>query len=397
MQRSELFAIVTTIAILTIILIMMVTLTTPYLVTAQPIPSALPPSTQVPSPLTNIYKQIKNSVVQVITTETSAAVADDNSSSQASQDERLNINTGYIYDKAGHILTSAAAVEGGANTTATAIDVTFASGNTYSANITGKDLYSGLAVLEVNNRSALLTHNERIDPLPLLSNSSTLEIGQPVAIIGNPFGLSFSITSGLISGLDRLVPIPDSNISTSGAIQINGIINRGDSGPVLNMDGKVVGLMSLIYSGRNDMFTGINFAIPSNTIQKIVPQLIANGTYKHPTLGVLGTSITPRIADAMGLREARGFLVTDVASGGPAALAGIHGSSGNQSIDIGGRQIASGGDVIVGVDHRPVKKTEDLITYIEDSKSVSDTVTLKVLRNGIMKDIDVKLKERPSP
>jgi serine protease Do len=390
MLRSEALGALTTMTTLTIILTIIAASITP-IVSAQPISSALP-SAQGPSSLTNLYKQAKNSIVQITTTFKEAA--DDNSTS-SSNNPSSAINTGFVYDKDGHILTSTGVIEGEGNPTTTpvSIDVTFASGNSYSANITAKDVYSDLAVLQINNKSSLLAHQERIEPLPLLSDSSTLEIGQPVAIIGNPFGLSFSLTSGLISGLDRIAPIPGSTFSIPGTIQINGILNPGDSGPVLNMDGKVVGIMSMIFLGSNNTFSGIGFAIPSNIIQKIVPQLIANGTYKHPTLGVSGTNVTPQIADVLGLREPRGFLVADVIVGSPAAVAGLHG--GNQTIDIHGRQIPIGGDVIIGIDNKPVKKIDDLLSYV-DSKYVNDTITLKVLRDGMTeKNIVVKLAQRP--
>jgi S1-C subfamily serine protease len=391
MLRPEAFGILTTMTTLTIILIITTASITPV-VNAQPISSSLPPA-QVPSPLTNLYKQAKNSIVQITTTFDEAT--NDNSTSSSSTNQSSAINTGFVYDKDGHILTSTGVIlseEGNSTTAPTSIYVTFASGNSYSANIPARDPYSDLAVLQINNKSSLLAHQERIEPLPLLSDSSALEIGQPVAIIGNPFGLSFSLTSGLISGLDRIAPIPGSTFSIPGTIQINGILNPGDSGPVLNMDGKVVGIMSMTFLGNNNTFSGIGFAIPSNTIKKIVPQLIANGTYKHPTLGVAGPTVTPAIADVIGLREPRGFLVADVIPGSAAAMAGLHG--GNQTVNIHGKQIPIGGDVIIGIDNKPVKKIDDLLSYV-DSKYVNDTITLKVLRDGMTeKNIVIKLAQR---
>jgi S1-C subfamily serine protease len=333
-------------------------------------------------PFTDLFKRVHNSVVEI-----TSIVAGSNKSS--GNQTTTNINTGYIYDNNGHIVTPESVIHG-ANKT---VDITFSDGNIYTANVIGKDLYSDIAVLQLD-KSAL--SQETIQPLPILSNSSTLEIGQPVAVIGSPFGLSFSMTGGMISGLNRLVPVPGTGFSIPGEIQFNGIINTGDSGPVISLDGKVVGLVSLFYSGTNNTFSGINFATPSNTIQKIVPHLIATGSYQHSWLGFNGGTVTPDVAKAIGLsNKTKGVIVGSVTSGSPADMAGIAG--GTQNTTINGNNVTLGGDIVVGIDNKQVSKIDDIINYVDSAKSVGDTIVLKVLKNGSEHNVDVKLTARPSP
>ncbi|MBV9179021.1 MAG: trypsin-like peptidase domain-containing protein [Nitrososphaeraceae archaeon] len=373
MQYSKLTTIETAI-IAFIIIATIVVLPVQHLIiaTAQSIPPRLP--TQPSTSLTNIFKQTQNSIVLI----TAPPLA---------KNQNVSFGAGFIYDKNGHILTAKNVLDG----TRPPIDIMFADGNSYSAHIIGKDPYSDLAVLQLD-KSAL--SQERIQPLRMLSNSSTLEVGQPVVLIGYPYGLSFSLTGGMISGLNRL--IPKSGFSIPGGIQIDGIINPGDSGPVQSLDGKVIGLMAQVLSGNNSTFTGINFAIPSNNIQKIVPQLIATGSYKHPWLGINGATITPDFIRAMGLKnnQTKGVIVGSVAKGSPAYTAGILG--GKQTTIINGQNHTLGGDIVIGVDNKQIRNIEDLISYVDISKSVGDTIVLKVLRNGTIHNIDVKLTERPS-
>ena len=343
--------------------------------TTQPISPMLPTQSSSMS-LTNIFKQAQNSIVLI----TAPPIA---------KNQNVSLGAGFIYDKNGHILTAADVLEG----TKPPIDIMFSDGNFYSARIIGKDSYSSLAVLQLD-KSAL--SQEKIQPLPILSNSSTLEIGQPVAVIGYPYGLTFSFSSGLISGLNRFVPIQsNSKFSFPGEIQFNGIIDPGDSGPLLNLDGKVVGLVNQINTGSNGTFSGINFAIPSNAIQKIVPQLLATGSYKYPWLGLDGSSITPEITRAMNLKnQTKGVIVGSVAKGSPAYTAGILG--GRQTM-INGQKYTLGGDIVVGVDNKQVRNIEDLVSYVDFGKSVGDTIVLKVLKGGnVIKNISLKLSERPT-
>jgi S1-C subfamily serine protease len=313
------------------------------------------------------------------------------------------LGSGFVYDKEGHIITNNHVVAGGSGD----LDVTFLDGTVYDARLIGSDPYSDLAVLKVEED----VPRDKLVPLPL-GNSSTLKIGQPVAAVGNPFGLSGSITEGIISGLGRSLPssvpqdptIPQLDVPSLPAppafsipdiIQTDAAINPGNSGgPLLNTRGEVIGINTAIFSNTGS-YSGVGFAIPSNMIQKVVPSLITTGSYTHPYIGITGLDITPEIAEAMGLQEARGFLVTEVTAEGPAAEAGIQG--GDLLADINGREIELGGDVILEIDNKTVRKIDDILTYLEREKQVGDIVQLTVLRDGQLQEIPVTLAARPTP
>jgi serine protease Do len=313
------------------------------------------------------------------------------------------LGSGFVYDKEGHIITNNHVVAGGSGD----LDVTFLDGTVYDARLIGSDPYSDLAVLKVEED----VPRDKLVPLPL-GNSSTLKIGQPVAAVGNPFGLSGSITEGIISGLGRSLPssvpqdptIPQLDVPSLPAppafsipdiIQTDAAINPGNSGgPLLNTRGEVIGINTAIFSNTGS-YSGVGFAIPSNMIQKVVPSLITTGSYTHPYIGITGLDITPEIAEAMGLQEARGFLVTDVIKGGPSDRAGIHG--GYIVTNINGTEIELGGDVILEIDNKTVRTINDILTYLNTQKKVGDIVQLTVLRDGQLQEIPVTLAARPTP
>jgi S1-C subfamily serine protease len=312
------------------------------------------------------------------------------------------LGSGFVYDKEGHIITNNHVVAGGSGD----LDITFIDGTVYDARLVGSDPYADLAVLKVEED----VPKDKLVPLPL-GNSSTLKIGQPVAAVGSPFGLSGSITEGIISGLGRSLPssvpqdptIPQLDVPSLPAppafsipdiIQTDAAINPGNSGgPLLNMGGEVVGINTAIFSNTGS-YSGVGFAIPSNMIKKVVTSLIATGSYTHPYIGITGLDITPEVAEAIGLQEARGFLVTDVTAEGPAAKAGVQG--GDLLADINGREIELGGDVILEIDNKTVRKIDDILTYLEREKQVGDTVQLTVLRDGQLQEIPVTLAARPA-
>ena len=312
------------------------------------------------------------------------------------------LGSGFVYDKEGHIITNNHVVAGGSGD----LDITFIDGTVYDARLVGSDPYADLAVLKVEED----VPKDKLVPLPL-GNSSTLKIGEPVAAVGSPFGLSGSITEGIISGLGRSLPssvpqdptIPQLDVPSLPAppafsipdiIQTDAAINPGNSGgPLLNMGGEVVGINTAIFSNTGS-YSGVGFAIPSNMIKKVVTSLIATGSYTHPYIGITGLDITPEVAEAIGLQEARGFLVTDVTAEGPAAKAGVQG--GDLLADINGREIELGGDVILEIDNKTVRKIDDILTYLEREKQVGDTVQLTVLRDGQLQKIPVTLAARPA-
>jgi S1-C subfamily serine protease len=246
---------------------------------------------------------------------------------------------------------------------------------------------------------------ENLVPLPL-GNSSQLRIGQPVVAVGNPFGLSGSMTEGIVSGLGRILPssVPQGDLLLRqedtasflipNIIQTDAVINPGNSGgPLLTTGGEVVGMNTAILSNTG-VYAGFGSAIPSDIIKKVVPELISTGTYRHPYIGIAGVDMSPEIADEMGLNGSRGFLVTEVTSGSPAERSGIRG--GGALTDINGRQIELGGDVIVEVDNVTVRKIEDLLSYLQSERSIGETVILNVIRDGRNQEIGMTLAARPT-
>src|SRR5215211_3471448 len=304
----------------------------------------------------------------------------------------VTLGSGFVYDNSGHIVTNYHVVAGDDD-----ISITFIDGTVYRTRLVGTDQYSDLAVLHVEDD----VPTDKLKPLPL-GNSSSLRVGQEVVAIGNPFGLSGSMTEGIVSGLNRLIPVyqdPLSNVaapafSIPDVIQTDAAINPGNSGgPLLDMEGEVIGINSAIFSTTGG-FAGIGFAIPSNTITQVAPSIIATGSYQHPWLGVSGIDMTPEIAEAIGLGEPRGFLVIEAAPGGPADSAGVQG--GDTPAQLDGREIPLGGDVILAINDKDIRKIDDVLGYLQQATKVGETVTLTVWRDGQIIQIDVTLGPRPS-
>ncbi|MBI5146515.1 MAG: trypsin-like peptidase domain-containing protein [Thaumarchaeota archaeon] len=331
-----------------------------------------------PSSLTLIFKQVENSVVQItskVSTVNESVII--NGSPLESQSTRLG--SGFVYDKLGHIITNNHVVSG-----AKTVDVRFVDGNIYSANVIGTDPFNDIAVLQIIDDYS----DEQLNPLPL-ADSSLLDVGQQVIAIGNPFGLSDTMTTGIISQMGRLLPNQGSGYSISNVIQTDAAINPGNSGgPLLNMDGQVIGINTAIQSTTGE-FSGIGFAVPSNTVKRILPSLIEKGAYAHPWLGVSGTSLVPDIAQKLGLaKNYKGVFVTSTISDGPAAKAGIQEASYNINREI------KGGDVIIALDGYKIRDIDDLIIYLSENKNVGDKVVLQINRNGNIIDLTAVLQER---
>ncbi len=322
--------------------------------------------------LTDLFQKVENSVVQIT-----------DSSETDVFESRLG--SGFVYDDNSHIITNHHVVSGGGNR----LDVTFPDGTVYRASLIGSDPSADIAVLYVEEVS-----KEKLLPLSL-ADSSKVRVGERVAAIGNPFGLSGSLSTGIVSGVGRQIPAEgEEGFTIPDIIQTDAPINPGNSGgPLLNMRGEVIGINSAIYS-TTGQFAGVGFAIPSNTIAQIVPSLITTGSYQHPWLGVAGRDMTPGIADSLGLDEPRGFLVMDVVAGSPAEKAGI--LKGNQDTIIDGIPIRLGGDVIIAVDNNTVRKIDDLLAYVEMEKSVGDDLKLTILRQGQTMEVIATLAARPS-
>ncbi len=297
------------------------------------------------------------------------------------------LGSGFVWDTAGHIITNNHVIDG-----ATSISVTFSDGTTASAKVVGADPASDLAVVQVNLPAS------QLHPVQL-ADSTQIKVGQFAIAIGNPFGEQNTMTTGIISALGRSLPVDNGvaqgpSYTIPDVIQTDAPINPGNSGGVLlNSDGKVVGVTSAIESPVRAS-SGVGFAIPSAIVQKVVPALIKTGHYDHPYIGISGATLTPSLAQAVGLKtDQRGALVGTITPGSPADKAGLRG--GTQQTTIDGAPASIGGDIITAIDGQPVRSFDDLVTYLARSTEVNQTVTLTVLRDGKEQTIKVTLLARP--
>ena len=291
------------------------------------------------------------------------------------------VGSGFVFDKKGHIITNAHVIEDSTKTV-----VTFLDGRSYNAEIIGIDQYTDIGVIKVNADLKLL------QPLTL-GDSSNLQVGEPITAIGNPFGLSGSMTSGIISQMGRLLP-SGSGYSIPDVIQTDAAINPGNSGgPLLNMRGDIVGINTAIQSTTGE-FTGVGFAIPSQTVAKIVPTLISEGEYNHPWIGISGRDIDPDMAKVLGLEDALGFLIITVVEDSPAWDAGLIGS--DKTIEVEGREYSIGGDIITAVDGIDVRKIDDILIHLQRVKTVGDEMDLEILRDNRTTNVTIVLQERPN-
>ena len=295
--------------------------------------------------------------------------------------ETGSLGSGFVFDDLGHIITNAHVVE-----SASSVTITFLDGSQYNAQIIGLDKFTDIAVIKVEEKPRYL------HPLQM-GDSSTLKVGEQVAAIGNPFGLSGSMTSGIVSQIGRLLPSQDTGFSIPNVIQTDAAINPGNSGgPLLNMAGKVMGINTAIQSGTGQS-AGIGFAVPSNTILKVVPVLIEEGKYSHPWIGISGKDIDPELAKVRDLDQSKGFLIVTVVPGSPAEIAGLKGVS--EIKIIGDKEYPADGDIIVSVDGKEVRKISDILIHLQDEKSVGDEMILGILRDCEIMHIILALVERP--
>lgn len=319
-------------------------------------------------PIPKVFDIIKDSVVR-IKTQVQTTLGFENYAQ----------GSGFVYDQEGHILTNNHVIED-----ADKIIVTFTSGNITEATIVGADPYSDIAVIRVDLPS------ETLHPV-VLGNSSDLIIGEPVVAIGNPFGLSDTITAGIVSQVERSLSAPG-GYRVVDVIQLDAAINPGNSGgPLVNMIGEVVGMNTAIIEGSS----GVGFAIPSETITRELSSLLATGKYVHSWLGISGNDIDLDIAEAIELNYTYGVLIGEIVEGGPAEIAGLMG--GDRTEMIGGNLYIVGGDVIVGISGLKVRNFDDLSVYLERNTRPGDTITLIIIRNHQKITKQVILGERPVP
>ena len=336
-------------------------------------------SSSNPLSLNTIFKQVENSVVQ-ITSKIPTIVVPNPLNPPSSN--ATTLGSGFVYDKQGHIVTNGHVVGD-----AKVVDVTFVDGNRYTANVMAKDIETDIAILQISKPQQLLSS---LKPL-VLGNSSKMDVGDAVIAIGNPFGLSDTMTTGIVSGIGRSLPMSLGGFTIPNVIQTDAPVNPGNSGgPLLNTQGEVIGMNTAILSATNT-FSGIGFAIPSNSITKIVPTLIEKGYYLHPYLGFTSGTLTSDLAENASLpANLEGAYVNTIMKNSPADKAGIHGST----IDQYGKKHL--GDIIIAADGHNITKADDLVNYIGQHKSVGDNLTLTVYRNGHVVDLKATLTARPS-
>lgn len=333
--------------------------------------------------LPDLFTKVEKSVVQV--------TEQDQSNELGSR-----LGSGFVYDKDGHVITNYHVVVPGSNNN-DELQVSFLDGNVYSAELVGFDQFADLAVIKVKNISS-----DKLTPLPL-ANSTNLRIGETVVAIGNPFGLSGSMTVGIVSGLGRLLPSNEngenlgttSSFSIPNIIQTDAAINPGNSGgPLIDTQGRAIGINTAIFSNTG-VYSGVGFAIPSNTISKVAQSLIQTGSYRHPYIGIIGLSLTPDLAKQIGLTQTKGFLVTSITKGSPAEKADLR--TGTTTKTLNGRDFDVGGDIILKIDNRDVTKIDDILAYLESQKHVGDKIHLTILRDNTIRELDLVLGEKPSP
>jgi S1-C subfamily serine protease len=284
--------------------------------------------------------------------------------------------SGFVYDTSGHVVTNQHVVDG-----ADSVTVRFADGSTYKATVVASDASTDVAVLKVDAPTS------KLHPLTL-ADSSKVAVGDGVVAIGSPFGLENTVTTGIVSAIGREIDAPDGSV-ISDAIQTDAAINHGNSGGVLlDLQGDVIGVTSQIESnsGSSD---GVGFAVPSNTVQAVVTQLLGGGTVKHAFLGVSVQTIPANVADALGVPA--GVAIENVESGSAADDAGLRAGTGSQTV--AGQQYPTGGDVVTAVDGTKVTTSEQLRGIISAHKP-GDTVDLTVVRNGNTRTVHVKLGSR---
>ncbi len=344
----------------------------------QPLPELPPLSVDLSERdtiLTELYKRVSPGVVSILVTTNIGG----------------STGSGFVYDKEGHIVTNYHVVEG-----VDLVEVDFPSGYKARGEVIGTDLDSDLAVIKVAAPTEVL--------LPLqLGDSDSVQVGQTVIAIGNPFGLSGTMTVGIVSAkgrtLESLRQTEGGSFFTAGdIIQTDAAINPGNSGgPLINLNGEVIGVNRAIRTtgttpNGDPVNSGIGFAISGNIVRRVVPVLIEQGAYDYPYLGVTSREdLTLEMIEELGLPRQTGAYITSVTPGGPADQAGLRG--GSQPTSFPG--LTRGGDLIIAIDGRPVNSFGEMLSYLINNKSPGDQVTLTILRDGKEKEVELTLGKRP--
>jgi S1-C subfamily serine protease len=328
-----------------------------------------------------IYKQDAPGVVQITTTtKVPSTQVDPFNIFPTPPQTSQSLGSGFVIDKAGHIVTNYHVVSG-----ASKVQVSFSSQDQISARVVGSDPSTDISVLKID------AHGSALTPLEL-GNSDAVRVGDTVFAIGNPFGYTRTLTSGIVSAVQRRITAPNT-LPIDNAIQTDAAINHGNSGgPLLDAAGRVIGVTSQIYAGDSQAGNvGIGFAVPVNTVRNVAAQIISTGTVQHAFLGVATVSISPQLSRLFKLPKS-GLLVMRVDKGTGAGKAGLRAGSTNVVVD--GESYRVGGDVITSVDGVPVSQFEQLRDAIARKKP-GDKLRLGVFRGGSTKSITVTLGQAP--
>lgn len=334
--------------------------------------------------LQNVYDRVAPSVVniEVVVQDTRFGLAN------------VSRGSGFVYSSEGHIITNAHVVDD-----ASAIRVTFNDGYVTDAEVLGDDTYSDLAVLQVSLRDPA-----RLRPI-VFGDSRSVRVGQRAIAIGNPFGLNSSMSVGIVSALGRQLPSVDASgtmltgFQNPSIIQVDAPINPGNSGgPLLNSRGELIGVNTAIRS-ESGVFEGVAFAVPSATVARVVPELIENGRVEYAWLGISSLSADDgfglgALAEPLDLPVSQGVLVDTVYPDSPASAAGLQG--GRRLVLVRGREVCTGGDIIVAINDEPVRTMDDIVAYLVTNNRPGDVVELLVLRGEQTIEVSVTLEARPT-
>lgn len=320
--------------------------------------------------ITNLYQRISPAVVHV-----TAQVTTMNFFFGPMPEE--GTGSGFIVDEQGHIVTNHHVIAG-----AESIEVTFADETKVAARVIGTDPLNDLAVL--------LPAEVPPSTIPLeLGSTADLRVGQRAIAIGNPFGLEHTLTTGVVSALGRPLELNEDNYIFN-VIQTDAAINPGNSGgPLLDSRGRVIGVNTAIQRDAQ----GIGFAVPVDTLKRVLPALIEKGSYPHPWLGILGYSVTPELAETLGLPVKAGILIAQLYRNGPAALGGVHGA--DRQVVVGNRHMLIGGDLLIAINGVPIRDWLDYLEYLELNIAVGDVVTLTLLRGSQEIQIETTAVAKP--
>ena len=326
--------------------------------------------------VSEVYRAVADGVVEITVAGSGSAGSPSPFDDQDAPQTRGQ-GSGFVYDDAGRIVTNHHVVDG-----ADSIEVTLPDGSSYDARLLGSDASTDLAVIQIDAPA------DELEPLEL-GDSDALAVGEEVVAIGSPFGLEATVTSGIVSALDRRITSPN-GFAIENAIQTDAAINHGNSGgPLLDSEARVVGVNSQIESesGGN---VGIGFAVPSNTVRSVVEQILEDGSVEHAFLGVGIQTVPADVARELG--EAAGVAVTDVREGSPAAQAELRAATGSQTVD--GAPYPTGGDVITAVDGEAVE-TADQLQSLVGEHAPGDEIQLTVVHDGQTRTVAVTLADRP--